>query len=192
MWQPDRAPALATEFLGGLGRRWQHVQTVGGLADLLTVDAGLPPEIASAAWLHDLGYAPALAVTQFHPLDGARYLQRLGAPEEVVALVAHHTGAVFEAEERGLSRELAEMPRPEQAALDTLTLIDLVTAPDGSVTSPVDRVAEIIDRYGSGHPVHLAVLRSRRELLASAARARRRLGLADVWPLGVAEGMPQA
>lgn len=113
MWQSDRAAGLAAEFLDGLGHRWAHVQTVGSLADLLTVEVGLPPAIAEAAWLHDLGYAPALSVTGFHPLDGARYLQRVGAPIEVVALVAHHTGAMFEAVERGLSDELAAMPHPD-------------------------------------------------------------------------------
>jgi hypothetical protein len=41
-----------------------------------------------AAWLHDIGYAPELAVTGFHPLDGARFLRRAGADGQVVSLVA--------------------------------------------------------------------------------------------------------
>ena len=31
--------------------------------------------MTAAAWLHDIGYAPAVDDTGFHPLDGARYLR---------------------------------------------------------------------------------------------------------------------
>jgi putative nucleotidyltransferase with HDIG domain len=53
--------------------------------------------------LHDIGYAPSLVATGFHPVDGARFLRAQGTPEVVVSLVAHHSGAVFEAEQRGLA-----------------------------------------------------------------------------------------
>lgn len=36
--------------------------------------------LVAAAWLHDIGYAPELRDTGFHPLDGARHLEALGAP----------------------------------------------------------------------------------------------------------------
>ena len=62
--------------------------------------------MAAACW-HDLGYAPELVVTGFHPLDGARFLAREGYPARLCALVAHHSAAMFEAEERGLADELA-------------------------------------------------------------------------------------
>lgn len=192
MWRTDQAPRLAAEYLAGLGRRWEHVQTVGRLADRLVADVGLHPEVAAAAWLHDLGYAPALNVTDFHPLDGASFLAREGAPAQVIALVAHHTGARFEAEERGLSSELASMPQPEPDDLDALTLLDLVTTPDGGLTDPVSRLVEILGRYETGSPVHRAVSRSRHELLASAGRARARLRLSDEWPRGVLEGVREA
>lgn len=60
----------------------------------------------AAAWLHDIGYTPELATTQFHPLDGARYLR----DDRVVNLVAHHSGARYEAAERGLEAELSAFP----------------------------------------------------------------------------------
>ncbi len=63
-------------------------------------------DILAAAWLHDVGYSPDVSVTGFHALDGAVFLRDLGLLE-VVSLVAYHTGAEFEAEERGLEVDLA-------------------------------------------------------------------------------------
>ena len=54
-----------------------------------------------AAWLHDVGYAPEVADTGFHPLDGARYLAGLETDERVVNLVGRHSYAILEAEFRG-------------------------------------------------------------------------------------------
>ena len=42
------------------------------LAPVLGADAEL---LEAAAWLHDIGYAPGLAVAGLHALDGARYLR---------------------------------------------------------------------------------------------------------------------
>jgi hypothetical protein len=160
---------------------------VGLLADRLASSVGLPEHVRAAAWLHDVGYAPELAHTGFHPLDGAVYLKEIGAPDQVVGLVAWHTGAVWEAAERGLSDRLVRMPAPSAKWLDVVTLIDLVTGPDGAVTTPERRVAEILGRYDSSHPVHRAVEFSGAELIASAARGRATLGLPDEWPLGSTE-----
>jgi hypothetical protein len=61
-------------LLAGLGARWQHVRGVARQAQ--RVSQGLAPEdrpyLVAAAWLHDIGYAPDLAATAFHPIDGAR------------------------------------------------------------------------------------------------------------------------
>jgi len=130
-----------------------------------------------------------LAVTGFHPLDGAAFLADEGAPDRVVNLVAHHTGATFEADEQGLTSELDRFDVPDAEDLDTLNLIGLVSSATGASTTPHERVDEILNRYPEGHPVHRAVSRSRPELLASASRARIRLGLSDVWPAGVLESM---
>lgn len=126
MWSAAQAPKLASEYLSGLGRRWAHARTVGRLADALAGTGAISGDVAAAAWLHDLGYADELAATGFHPLDGAVFLVAEGAPSEVVGLVAHHTGADFEADERGLTAALAEMPVPDPSALDVVTLLDLV------------------------------------------------------------------
>src|SRR5690242_11212814 len=99
----DDARRLAEQHLATeLPRRWRHVQAVAakasGIASILT--APDRPVLVAAAWLHDIGYAGDLAVTGFHPLDGARWLQRRGFDARVTALVAHHSCALVEADER--------------------------------------------------------------------------------------------
>ncbi|MCL1871374.1 MAG: hypothetical protein FWF90_13305 [Promicromonosporaceae bacterium] len=187
MWRRELAPKIAAEYLSGLGRRWRHVQAVGQRADELGSAGLISPDVVAAAWLHDLGYAEELMMTGFHPLDGATFLVEEGADAEVVGLVAFHTGAWSEAEERELFADLAKMPRPDPENLDALTLLDLTTGPDGSPTDPETRIEEILSRYPASNPVHRAVTRSRDELLASARRARRRLALPDDWPAGVVD-----
>lgn len=189
MWSPGQAEKLASEYLSGLGRRWEHVRRVGDLAEDLVAAGKISADVAAAAWLHDLGYAEELSTTGMHALDGAAFLATEGAPVGVVSLVAHHTGADFEAEERGLRAALASLPAADPVDLDALTLLDLVTSPDGSLTDPETRVAEILSRYPVSSPVHRAVSRSRAELLASAQRARRQLELPDDWPARTAEGV---
>lgn len=96
-----------------------------------------------AALLHDVGYAPELAATRFHSLDGALYLRSVGAPDRLVNLVAHHSCAVLEAELRGLSGELAEFEDERTALRDALWWADMTTTPDGAQTTAAERVAEI-------------------------------------------------
>ena len=76
-------------------------------------------------------------------------------------LVAHHSCAVIEAEERGLAhvltREFAPPPRP---LADALTFCDMTTSPDGAQVHVHNRLAEIHDRYGSGHLVSRSIRRA--------------------------------
>jgi HD superfamily phosphohydrolase YqeK len=76
-----------------LPRRWVHVQGVAararGLAPVLDADADL---LEAAAWLHDIGYAPSLATTGLHQLDGARHLRDAQHADAMLCrLVAHHS-----------------------------------------------------------------------------------------------------
>src|SRR5580704_11248806 len=80
---------------GTPARRWAHVQGVAArarrLASVLGAEAGL---LEAAAWLHDIGYIPDLAVTGLHALDGARYLRDAHqADARLCGLVAHHSYA---------------------------------------------------------------------------------------------------
>lgn len=171
------AAELAERFVAPLGRRWQHVQEVAVQAEELA--AALPEaersDLISAAWLHDVGYAPELADTGLHALDGARYLQREGWPARVVGLVAHHSGARFEATERGLMDELAEFPFEDSPLLDALALADLTTGPAGERVSYEDRIDEILRRYPVDDPVHRTWLSARLTMAEALERSQRRL-----------------
>ena len=62
-------------------------------------------------------------------------------------------------------------------------MVDLAVGPSGELTLDVDRIADILSRYGVEDPVHRAVTRSRAELLESSARGKGIVGLPDEWPL---------
>jgi HD superfamily phosphodiesterase len=132
--------------------------------------------LVAAAWLHDIGYAESLHDTGFHPLDGARYLRAIGAPDRLCRLVAHHTGAQVEAANRGLLDTLmGEFPPEESETAEALTYADLTTGPEGSPISALERVLEILVRYPPDHVVHESIQHARPELLEIAARVDARL-----------------
>ena len=158
-WAEDLARALLQE---PLPRRWAHVQGVAArarsLAPVLGADADL---LEAAAWLHDIGYAPGLAATGLHALDGARYLRDAQHADAMLCrLVAHHSYAIIEADERGLADVLSLEFEPAPYALSSvLTCCDMTTSPDGELV-PVDRrLAEIhasLRPRAPGEPVNPA------------------------------------
>ncbi|WP_082404827.1 HD domain-containing protein [Saccharothrix sp. NRRL B-16348] len=160
-----------------LPRRWVHVQGVAtraGVARRLFV--GQDHELlTAAAVLHDVGYAPDLALTGFHPLDGARYLEQQGFPERLCALVAHHSCACREAELRGLSAELASWEDEQSAVRDALWWADMTTSPDGETMTVGDRLGEIHKRYGPKDVVTVFIKQAEPELRAAVERTEDRL-----------------
>jgi HD domain len=174
---------LAEEKLAAaLPRRWAHVQGVGRrarvVAPLFSVDDG--ELLVAAALLHDVGYAPELAGTAFHPLDGARYLLGVGGSDRLVNLVAHHSCATLEAKLRGLSDELAEFEDERTALRDALWWADMTTTPDGTETTVGERVAEIQTRYGPDDLVSCFIRRAWDDLNAAVERTQRRLETAVI------------
>jgi hypothetical protein len=85
--------------------------------------------------------------------------------ERLAGLVAHHSGAKTEADERGLIGELAEFEDERSAVSRALTYCDLTTDSEGQSVEPVERLAEIRRRYGSAAPEARALERSRSALL---------------------------
>jgi hypothetical protein len=136
--------------------------------------------LVGAALLHDIGYAPGLACTGFHPLDGARYLRGLGGPDRLVNLVAHHSCARLEAELRGLADELAEFADERTALRDALWWADMTTTPDGGETTAAERVAEIQTRYGPDDLVSRFVRRAWDDLNSAVERTQHRLEAAGI------------
>jgi hypothetical protein len=152
MSQAGWARGLASSLLAEpVPRRWAHSEGVARQADrlagILGTDADL---VAAAAWLHDIGYSPALVRTGFHPLDGARYLRDIErANDRLCRLVAHHSCAAIEAARRGLRDELLAEFAPEREELtQALIYCDMTTDPDGRQVSFDTRLAEIRSRYG--------------------------------------------
>jgi putative nucleotidyltransferase with HDIG domain len=159
-WAEQLARAL---LQAPLPRRWAHVQGVAAqarsLAPVLGADADL---LEAAAWLHDTGYAPDLAITGLHALDGARYLRDTQHTDEMLCrLVAHHSCAIIEAGERGLADILSLEFEPAPHVLSSvLTYCDMTTSPDGEFVPLEKRLAEIHDRYGPGHLVSRSIQRA--------------------------------
>ncbi|GLZ51506.1 HD domain-containing protein [Actinomycetospora sp. NBRC 106378] len=174
---PAAAADLARELLAPLGARWTHTQQVARRADELS--AAVPEQdrdlLVVAAWFHDLGYAPGLVQTGFHPIDGARYLAARGHSPRLCALVAHHSAATFEAEERDLADELAEWPREEGPVPDALWTADMTTGPRGQSFDYADRLAEILARFEPDSIVGRAMTRARPDIAAATERTTSRL-----------------
>ena len=161
---PSWAQQLARELLQEpLPRRWAHVQGVAArarsLAPVLGADADL---LEAAAWLHDIGYAPGLATTGLHQLDGARYLRDAQHADAMLCrLVAHHSCAIIEASERGLADVLSSEFDPAPYVLSSVLMCcDMTTSPDGEPVPVEQRLAEIRDRYGSGDLVSRSMRRA--------------------------------
>jgi predicted hydrolase (HD superfamily) len=161
---PAWAKELARTLLEvPLPRRWAHVQGVAGRARSIASALGPDAELLeAAAWLHDIGYLPQLAGTGLHQLDGARYLRDIQhAAPMLCRLVAHHSCAVIEAEERGLARVLRnEFELAPQALANALTFCDMTTSPDGAPVHVDRRLADIHDRYGFEHLVSRSIYRA--------------------------------
>ncbi|MFD0026443.1 HD domain-containing protein [Streptomyces sp. NPDC058382] len=157
-----------------LPRRWAHSQGVARRAvELAEVVGDAADLLVAAAVLHDVGYAPRMAATGFHPLDGARFLRDIpAAGERLVRLVANHSMALLEAEERGL-RDVLEDEFPlldDQLLVDALTYCDMTTTPDGEVTFAEARLAEIAVRYGADSLVGRFIRRASPDILAAVSR----------------------
>jgi hypothetical protein len=150
------AARTAGALLAPLGRRWLHVQAVAAQARRVADVVDGTEMIVAAAYLHDVGYAPQLVASGFHPLDGARFVRDQGRAD-LASLVAHHTGARNEAKLRGIDDFSTEFRFADSLTQRALTYCDLTTGPDGSPTTVDDRVAEIVDRYGAEHVVSRAI-----------------------------------
>ncbi|MEU9396432.1 HD domain-containing protein [Streptomyces sp. NPDC048324] len=172
-WAYELAESLLAE---PLPRRWAHTRGVAGRAESLAPALGDDAEaLVAAAVLHDIGYAPAVALTGFHPLDGARHLRTLPVVDErVVRLVANHSFALLEAEERGLRESLAaEFPQlDDELLVDALVYSDMTTTPDGLPTTSYARVDEILGRYGTDSVVGRFIRRAAPAIHESVARVR--------------------
>jgi|SRR5580658_1512511 putative nucleotidyltransferase with HDIG domain len=182
MSQAEWAAQTARLFLQNqLPVRWAHSQAVAAQARTLKPVLGSDADLLeAAAWLHDIGYSPELAVTGFHPLDGARFLRDVAhADEALCRLVAHHSFAIVEAGQRGVADDLAaEFARPRPDLDEALIYCDMTGGRDGVVTTVDDRLAEIFSRYAPDHPVTHAMRHAAPALTGTVHVIQARMALA--------------
>jgi hypothetical protein len=171
-WAAERAASL----LSPLGNRWLHVQGVVQRAHWVgqAFDGDDRIYLLAAAYLHDIGYAPSLGVTGFHPVDGAIYVRSFGC-ERLASLIAHHFAARFEAQLRGCDRLLNEFPRECSPVADALTYCDGTTGPAGEPISIKERAAEIRSRYPENDVVVQALRLAMPHLALAVGRTQQRL-----------------
>lgn len=178
------ARSTSESMLSPLGRRWTHVQRVAMLGARIAPAFGDAGEtLVAACLLHDIGYAPQLSKTGFHPLDGARFVQAEGH-ETLARLVAHHSGARHEAALRGVAGFEQEFPFEDSDVDRALTYCDLTIGPGGLRVKFADRVAEIVLRYGADHTVAKSVMGSLAEFENAVVRTEHRIRVAGVEPSG--------
>lgn len=180
-----------------LPRRWAHTQGVARRAQSLRPILGRDADLLeAAAWLHDVGYAPDITVTGFHPLDGARYLRDTHSADDMLCrLVAHHSCARVEARGRGLADQLnREFLRPAASLDRALIYCDMTTGPDGTQMSVDERLADIFERYGAGHVVHQSIRRAAPTLTTAVTDVTYRLAgvSVEMGDSGPVEIVPQA
>ena len=132
-----RAKDVTELELASMSGRLAHVRgvaaTAAKVASSLLRDQH--DEVVAAAWLHDVGYGPRVRNSGFHPLDGAAFLRSEGFPDVVSSLVAFHSGASEEVDERGLKESLSRFTPPPTDLLDVLTYADMTTGPTGDAVT---------------------------------------------------------
>ena len=167
--------------LARLGSRWSHARGVAARAEEIAgaVDPHDRAVLVAAAYLHDVGYAAELVVHGFHPLDGALWLRAQGQVR-LAGLVAHHTGAMFEANAHGLAEALGAFHDERSPVSDALAYSDLTTGPNGEPMSVSERLGEIERRYGSGSLVVRALENASTALEAMVGRTEARLAAARI------------
>jgi hypothetical protein len=176
------AQALAHRMLAAVPERVLHSAAVAARAVSL---AGAVADdevnlLVASAWLHDIGYSPALQDTGFHPVDGARFLRSMDWGRRLCGLVAHHSGSRFVAPHRGLDAALDEFPHVQDAVSDALTVADQAVGPHGRRFSLEERMVDMLRRHGPESPQAKAHPERSAYIRAAARRVEARLGAPPV------------
>lgn len=165
------------------GDRLAHVfgvaKSVRETARRLALPARMKNLLVAASYLHDIGYAPALFMTGFHPLDGAYHVLEVTGSACLSSLVAHHSCAIVEARLRGLDGALVNFQAPPRICADVLTHGDMTVGPSGHAETVQDRLSGIRLRYGDAHVVSKAITLAEAELVGSVQRTEELIRAAD-------------
>jgi hypothetical protein len=172
------ALVLAETKLSAVPRRWHHAQGVvrraGAVAPRLGPDGDL---LRAAAAVHDIGFAPDVSDIGFPALDGARFLEREGAPRRLAHLVAHSSYSALEGALRGFEAEYAAFEDERSPVRDALWYCCLTTGPDGEPMTLEERIAEWSVRYADDPVIARYAEVAPPALRAAVARTERLLDL---------------
>lgn len=140
-----RARALAADVLRDDPATWEHSSRAARAAAAAAhrIPSSRAADVVAAAWLHDIGYAPQLRRTGFHPLDGALFLMSQDWPERIVRLVAHHSLASLEAPFYGVGHHLGVIEVVTGADPDILVSADLVSGAGDAAPTVDARLEEM-------------------------------------------------
>lgn len=171
------AEQQAASLLPPLGNRWLHVQGVVKQAEQVSklFNETDRQYLIASAYLHDIGYAPIIKDTGFHPLDGANYILTSLDDMRLAALIAHHSEARFEAALRGFSEQLNRYPREHSAVTDALVYCDMTTDGTGQRVTLKERLADILRRYDETDIVVQALRQARPYWTLAVARTQKKL-----------------
>ncbi len=170
------AAQLTEPLISPLGARWLH--TLGVVKQAQRISSIFDEEdrayLIASAYLHDIGYAPSLRKTGFHPLDGAHYLLSFNQ-QRLASLVAYHSGAQFEAQLRNLAAQLNKIPCEHSPVADALTYCDMTTDASGNESSFEARINNIFQRYNKSDIVSQAIHQAEPSLALMVERTQQRL-----------------
>lgn len=173
----DLVHAKATANAHLHGDRLNHSLAVGERATHYSTDPDRT--VGCAAYLHDIGYSADCIDTGWHPLDGARWLQRNGWPRPVCQLVMWHSCSWHEGRLRDLLplavEEFGDVPFSGSPELDALTAADLTTSPTGRRVTLQVRLDDIRTRYRTGDLVRAALDLAEDDMRSAVSRAETRL-----------------
>ncbi len=109
-----------------------------------------------AALLHDIGYWKPIALTGFHPIDGARFLEQQ-QESELAKLIVGHSCSPEEGELSGFPG----IKQDDSLVAKLITYWDVQVKQGGYVVSYEERLAEIINRYGDTSIIGIANIRAK-------------------------------
>ena len=155
------AERVSRQLLERLGARWRHTQGVVGRAREIcrAMDPGEADLLIAAACLHDIGYAPELRESGFHPLDGARFVRAaLANKARTIRIPVHVVDKLNKIgrAERKLVTELGREPTADEIAELTRIEPEEVDSIKRSAHAPVslekpghERLAGLVAYHGA-------------------------------------------
>ncbi|SDZ36188.1 HD domain-containing protein [Thermoactinomyces sp. DSM 45892] len=156
-------PQELSYYLPPTQDRYHHILGVVDRMKELVKKIVIPDEwrtqLIQTAFLHDIGYSEQLNQYNFHPLDGALFVQKIGISKSVLAAILFHSDAYTSA--KHIRPDLFEvysdnydlLDETDHMFIDLITYCDIHTSPTGIEITLQERVRDVVRRYGEGHPV---------------------------------------